>query len=377
MQLADRGAIDLRTDVNRYLRRLTVPASEFAPVTPWHLLTHSAAFDEIRPGTQADSESQLLPLDRFLRGKLIRLGPPGVVTSYSTYALTVAGLLVEDVSGLKFEDYLERNLWMPLDMDHTSISVPREHRSLVATPYDVDSGRVVKAPWEWYHTTPASSINATAMDMARFMGTMLNGGMLPPSFGPGAGRRVLSERATREMLRQQLTMHARVPGFGLGWQLSDTNGERVVEHGGDVAGSASLMTLLPDRGVGIFVASHREGSELRFALRAAFLDRFYPRPPPPPVMAMHHDSTRARQYAGHYRATGVCHTCAAPRPVTEVDVVANTDGTLTFWDARWIEVSDGYFRSSDGEKRVGFRRDASGVVTHFSSGSFRVMERVR
>jgi CubicO group peptidase (beta-lactamase class C family) len=376
-QLADRGRLDLRADANRYLTRLTLPASGDRPVTAWHLLTHSAAFDEVRPGTQAERESLLLPLDRFLRGKLVRLGAPGEVTSYSTYGMTVAGMLVEDVSGLAFEEYLRRNLWMPLDMDHTSIRIPVADRRLAATLYDVDSGKVVRAPWEWYHTTPASSINSTALDMARFMATMLNGGTLPTSFGPGLGRTVLSPRMTREMLAQQLTMHPQLPGFGLGWQLSDANGERVVEHGGDVAGAASLVTLLPDRGVGLFVASHREGSSLRYTLRQALLDRFYPRAATSPVVAMHHDGARAKRYAGHYRASIFCHSCAQPMPVFEADVTANPDGTISLNNATWVEVADGFFRSADGTRRIGFRTDAGGVVTHFSAGSFQVMERVR
>ena len=376
-QLADRGQLDLRADVNRYLTGVKVPATRPGAVTAWHLLTHSAAFDEIRPGTRADSESQLQPLDRFLRGKLVRTHPPGAVTSYSTYGITLAGALVEDVSGEAFEAHLRRHLWMPLDMDHTSITVPAGDRHLVAAPHDVEDGKVVPAPWEWYHTTPASSMNATALDMARFMATMLNRGMLPPSFGPGAGRRVLSERMATEMLTQQLTMHPRIPGFGLGWQMSDANGERIAEHGGDVAGAASLMTLLPERGVGVFVASHREGSGLRFALRQAFLDRFYPRSPAAPVVAMHRDPERAKRYAGHYRASIVCHSCRSPGPVYETDVAANPDGTLTFADARWVEVADGFFRSADGTRRVGFRTDPSGAVTHYSAGSFQVMERVR
>jgi Beta-lactamase len=209
------------------------------------------------------------------------------------------------------------------------------------------------------------------------MAAMLNGGALPASFGPGLGRRVLSGRAASAMLAQQLTMHPRIPGFGLGWQQSDANGERVVEHGGDVAGFASLVTLLPERGVGLFVASHREGSGLRYALRQAVLDRFYPRPATGPVVARYRDSARARRYAGHYRASIFCHSCASPMPVNEVDVVANADGTLGFWDARWVETDDRFFRSADGRRQVGFRVDERGVVTHFSAGSFRVMERVR
>jgi hypothetical protein len=197
------------------------------------------------------------------------------------------------------------------------------------------------------------------------------------SFGPGLGRRVLSAAMTRAMLAPQLTMHPRLPGFTLGWQESDANGERIVEHGGDVAGFASLMTLLPDRGVGLFVASHGEGSGLRYAVRQALLDRFYPRAAPAPVVAMHHDGERARGYAGHYRASIFCHTCATPRPVFEADVVGNDDGTLSLNDATWVEVADGYFRTLDGRRRLGFRRDARGVVTHYSAGSFQVMERVR
>jgi CubicO group peptidase (beta-lactamase class C family) len=376
-QLADRGVIDLHADVNRYLTRLQVPATYPQPVTAWHLLTHSAAFDEIRPGTQAPTEAGLLPLDRFLRGKLVRLGPPGVVTSYSTYGMTLAGALVEDVSRQPLEEFLTRNLWMPLDMDHTSIRVPAADQRLVATPYDVDDGKVIRAPWEWYHTTPASSINGTAADMARFMATMLNGGVLPRSFGEGRGRRVLSERATREMQAPQLTMHPRLPGFGLGWQESDANGEHVVEHGGDVAGFATLMTLLPERRVGLFVASHREGSDLRYRLRRAMLDRFFPRLTLAPVVPLHHDADRAARYAGHYRAATVCHSCASPMPVNEVDVVANHDGTLSFRDASWVEVAPAFFRTVDGSRRLGFRTDAKGRVTHLTAGSFQVMERVR
>ena len=370
-QLADRGAIDLRADVNRYLKRLQAPDAFGKSLTAWHLLTHTAALDEIRPGTQAERESELQPLDRFLRGKLVPVMPPGEVTSYSTYGITLAGLLVEDVSGLPFEEYLRRNVWGPLGMRRTSIAVPRADAALVAVPYDVTEGRPVRAPWEWYHTTPASSVNATALDMARFMVANLAG---------GGG--ILSPRMTAEMQRQQATVHPRVPGFGLGWQLATTNGERVVEHGGDVAGFSSMLTLLPDRGVGIFVAGHREGSDLRFAVRNAVLDRFFPdRRPREPVTSMHHtraDAARsARRFAGRYRASIFCHTCASPRPMPEVDVVANDDGTLTIWDARWVEVSPAFFRTSDGQRRVGFRVDPSGRATHLGVGSWQVMERVR
>ena len=369
-QLADRGRIRLDADVNRYLIAVKVPATYPAAITPFHLLTHTAALDEIRPGTQAETRGDLLPLARFLEGKLVRYAPPGVATAYSTYGITLAGLLVEEVSGLSFEEYLDRNVWRPLGMTLTSIDVPPGQQRLVAVPYDVDNDALVKAPWEWYHTTPASSINSTAADMARYMLSQL---------GPSP---VLSEPMRQEMQREQMTMHPKLPGWGLGWQQLRRDTLLGVQHGGDVAGFSSLLTLYPSRGLGIFVASHREGSDLRYAVTRAVFDFLLPaRMPVTRPVSMHATpaaaASAAQRYAGHYRANIVCHSCASPRPVFETDVAVNPDGTLSAFGGTFLEESPGFFRSLDGERRFGFRVDSEGRVTHLTVGSWQVLERAR
>jgi CubicO group peptidase (beta-lactamase class C family) len=100
VQLADREAIDLHTDVNRYLKRVKVPATFAESVTAAQLLSHTAGFDEIRPGTQAPDQGSVLSLPDFLGPRLVRLWRPGQICMYSTYGITLAGALVEDVSGL-------------------------------------------------------------------------------------------------------------------------------------------------------------------------------------------------------------------------------------------------------------------------------------
>jgi CubicO group peptidase (beta-lactamase class C family) len=370
-QLADRGRIDLRRDVNQYLRSLKVPATYSAPITPWHLLTHTAGLDEIRPGTMTESRAQLESLRDFLRPRLVRYVAPGEATAYSTYASTLAGLLVEDVSGQPFETYLRENVWKPLGMTRTSIDVPRSDSQLVAVPYDVDSDKAVRAPWEWYHTTPASSVNSTASDMARFMLSQLRG-----------ESEILSQRMTREMQREQITMHPMLPGWGLGWyHLQRADGERGVQHGGDIAGFSSLMTLLPGRSFGIFVASHREGSDLRYTVTTAVLERLFPIRSAPAVPVSMHKSPavaarQAARYAGRYRANIACHSCKNPRPTAEVDVVVNADGSVSAFGGRFIEVSPRFFRSEDGKRRFGFREDARGRITHLTVGAWQVLERI-
>lgn len=368
-QLVDRQRIRLDADVNQYLKAVKVPATYSAPVTAFHLLTHTAALDEIRPGTQAETRAGVQPLAQFLEGKLVRYAPAGVATAYSTYGISLAGLLIEDVSGLSFEEYLRRNLWLPLGMTLTSIDVPAAQQRLVAVPYEVENDRPVPAPWEWYHTTPASSINSTAADMGRYMLSQL---------GPSP---VLSDRMRAEMQRDQITLHPRLPGWGFGWQQIRRGRISGVQHGGDVAGFASLLTLLPAQGLGIFVASHREGSDLRNIVTRAVLDRFHPnREPVTRPVSMHATpaaaAAAAQRYAGRYRANIVCHSCAMPRPVPEMDVVVNPAGTLTAFGGAFLEESPGFFRSLDGERRFGFRADSTGRITHLTVGSWQVMERV-
>jgi CubicO group peptidase (beta-lactamase class C family) len=370
-QLVDRGRMKLDIDVNQYLRSVKIPSNYPQPITPWHLLTHSAALDEIRPGTQAETREGIQSLSDFLRTRLVRYAPPGAATAYSTYGMTVGGLLVEEVSGQRFERYMRDNVWSPLGMRLTSIDVPAAQSKLVAVGYDVENNMPVRARWEWYHTTPASSVNSTAADMARYMIAQL----VP-------NEAVMSERMTRQMQRQQITMHPRLPGWGLGWQMIRVGDTTAVQHGGDVAGFSSLMTVLPVQNFGIFVGGHREGSDARLIITRTVLQRFFPSTKRvAPVVSMHSsmEATMAalKRYVGVYRANIVCHTCANARPAPEIEVVANDDGTLSMLGAKYVEVSARYFRSVDGAGEMGFREDESGRITHMTLGSWQVLERVR
>src|SRR5262245_9643412 len=234
MQLADRGELDLHADVNRYLKRVKVPATFAEPVTADHLLSHTAGFDEIRPGTQAPDQASVAPLPDFLDSRLVRLWPPGRVPMYSTYGMTLAGALVEDVSGLPFEDYLARNIWKPLGMRRTCITVPPELAGDVATGYEFVDGRDEAQAWEWYHTTPASSINSTAADMATWMIEHLHEGR----FGDV---RTMSEAAARTMHATHTTGHPGLAGLAYGFEEERYNDLRLLEHGGNVAGFSALV----------------------------------------------------------------------------------------------------------------------------------------
>jgi len=368
MQLVERGKISLHADVNTYLRSVNVPSARWGPVTTAHLLTHTGALDEL-PGRQAATRAAVPPLRTFLRTRLERIGPPGQITRYGTYGIALAGVLIEDVSGVSYPEYVRREIFTPLGMRQTTIDLPTSAAGRVATPYTYEDDSLRRVPYEWYTTTPTSSLVSTVSDMGRFMALHLG------HAGTTGPKKVLGARYVRDMAAQHASVHPAVPGWGYGWQQSDQNGVHIVEHGGDIGGFSSLLTLLPDEDVGIVVVHHLEGSNLRFKLRRAILDRFYPdrrsrdvrRVPPGRGLA---------EFAGAYLANNYCRSCEnGARRAQRFEIAANGDSTLSLWGDTWSPVGPLLFASKDGSRRIGFMQDSTGNVIAVSAGAWRVLER--
>jgi hypothetical protein len=172
-------------------------------------------------------------------------------------------------------------------------------------------------------------------------------------------------------------MHPKIPGWTLGFQVNDLNGRYLIEHGGDIGGFSSLLTMLPDEGVGFFVVHHLEGRNLRFDIERLILDSYFPAPSAPkPPGPRPGAAQRVRRFAGTYRAGIYCHSCRAGEgpPAQDFKVAANPDGTITVWDQRWVEVSPLYFVSQDGRKHLGFFEDSAGHVLGLTAGSWKVLE---
>lgn len=182
MQMADRGKIKLADDVNKYLKSFKVPPTYTQPITFANLLTHTSGLDEISPGRRTSDETKVVPLGAFLKTRLVRIQPPGEVISYSTYNAALAGFIVEQMTETPFKIYLRKNVFDPLGMNHTSITAVRdEYKEDLASGYEWNGKIYQRLPFQWFNTYPASDINSTATDMARFMLANLSGGLLEES----------------------------------------------------------------------------------------------------------------------------------------------------------------------------------------------------
>ena len=380
MQLADGVKINLNDDVNKYLKGVQVPNTFSQPITFANLLTHTSGLDEISPGRRTSDESQVVPLGAFLKTRIVRHLPPGEVISYSTYNPALAAHVVEQITEMPFKVYLQKNVFEPLEMNRTSITaVKKEYQQDLATGYDHALNKYTPLPFQWFHTYPASDINSTATDMARFMIANLQ-------YGAIDDKRILSEKASREMQATHFRNHPKISGWAYGFYEGVQNNLRFIEHGGSMDdGYSALMTLVPEKNVGIFVACNTEtgGFGLAETIKKTFLNRYFPAPTKPEIPSTKNPSPDTlKKFAGKYKGIIYCHSCApntsyVPEPF-EVEVT--DDGMLSFLGGRWKQIEPMLFVLANGERAgqvlFGFRENKQGEITFMFNDTYKVYEKV-
>ena len=249
VQLADRGLVDLDTDINRYLTTVQIDSAFAEPITLRHLLTHTGGLDRRDIGMATRSPAQVLPLEEYVRRRLTpRVEPPGTAFRYSNFGIALAGLVVQEVSGQPFAEYVREAIFAPLGMHHSTVEVALESSELIPgyTPLPKRAGWRA-AQHIYMHNAPAIGMRTTAHDMARFMLANLNGGALD-------GRRILSDSASAMMHASHFAADPRLGGSALGFRYGQRMGVRVIGHRGLVNQHASIVDLIPDADAGYFVA---------------------------------------------------------------------------------------------------------------------------
>lgn len=366
LQLKDRNLIDIDKDVNHYLKKIKVPTTYNEHISASHLITHSAGFDELR-GRVVYEKDQQIPLETFLDGKLVRLRKPGLVSAYSTFGIALAGLLVEDISEISLEEYMKKNIWNPLGMSMTSIELLENQGNNLSIGYEYKNGINVPQPWEWYHTYPASSINSTTADMGKYLQMHLN-------LGKFNENRILKTKSALSMQTQQLSVNKEVFGFAYGFYEKNQFGLKAYNHGGDMLGYSSFITLVPEINLGIFVVHHHENTNLRNKVISQVLEHFGTETiSNPNPKRMNNDVSK---FTGNYKWMSNCYTCSKSEQQTTYELTANDDNTLSGFGRKFYQVEPFLFKSYDGKRIMGFKENENGKIKYMSLGNVNAFEKV-
>src|ERR1700723_2053644 len=273
MQLVEQGKIDLDADVNRYLD-FRIPPRAGLPITMRNLMQHTAGFEEQVKGLI--SEDPKAPgLEALLKQWVPeRVFAPGSTPAYSNYGASLAGYIVQRVSGETFDDYIEKHLFAPLDMQHSSFRqpLPEALAPLMSKGYVLGSGEA--HPFEIVGPAPAGALSSPAEDMAHFMIAQLQDGQYN-------GNRILSAETAETMHNSPLTILPPLNRMELGFFETNINGREVIAHLGAPEYFHTSLHLFLRENVGFYVSFNSRGKEgaagtLRNALFFDFSDRYFP-----------------------------------------------------------------------------------------------------
>ncbi len=181
MQLVQQGKLDLNADINTYCKDFQIPANFPQPVTLLDLMNHNPGFEDRVLGLFAKSPESLKPLGEILREEMPRrVWAPGTISAYSNHGSGMAAYIVEQASGLSWDDYVEKHILQPLHMNHTTFRqpVPEALASGLSKGYTWQNGRFQSGDFEYVPLAPVGAASATAKDMARFMIAHLQYGKL-------------------------------------------------------------------------------------------------------------------------------------------------------------------------------------------------------
>ncbi|HEX5068956.1 MAG TPA: serine hydrolase domain-containing protein [Vicinamibacterales bacterium] len=256
LRLVEQGKIDLNAPVRKYLPGFTLQdESAASSVTIWHLLTHT-------PGW----EGQLTPADKGVdtlaafvdtMKNLPQLAPPGTVWSYNNAGFSVAGRVIEVVTGQNINDALRTLVFQPIGLTRAFTRL----EDVASFPFSVAHQQRGGATVVTRPLMKSSSVTAGGVSMS--LRDVLTYGSFHLGDGTGADGKPVLSKASLELMRTPRVHKAGTDDdMGLGWHLRTVGGVVTAAHGGTL-GHCLLLELVPSRHLAFAIlTNHSDGWKL-------------------------------------------------------------------------------------------------------------------
>lgn len=245
MLLVEGGLVDLDAPVRRYVPELRLKDEDAArSVTVLQLLNHTAGWQGDLLDNTGDGDDALARYVERMAG-LEQEFPPGASVAYNNASLSLAGRMLEKLTGKTYEQAIKELLFEPLGLGN-SFFFPNEimtRRFSAGHTRRPDGAITVTRPWALARSAnPAGGISADPADQIAWARFHLGDGRAAD------GTRLLG----RELLQRMQRPTVETPGSALGdaigisWMLRDLDGVRLVSHGGDTLGHHAELVLVTD-----------------------------------------------------------------------------------------------------------------------------------
>jgi CubicO group peptidase (beta-lactamase class C family) len=252
MRLVEQGRVDLRAPVRTYLPDFRVRDSTVSrDVTVWHLLTHLGGWE----GQVSGPDRGTATLENFVTSPtvtdLMQIAPPGKAWSYNNAGFSIAGRVIEVVTGTSINRAIRDLVFQPLGLEHAGTTPGDFIVNRFAAGHSTRDGKTtLQRPFSPSASVTAGGVGLCITDMliyARFHmgdGTAAN------------GERVLKRESLELMRTAQSAKQSTADSIGISWHMRHVGPIRTFAHGGTLGGHILLLELVPERNFAIAILTN-------------------------------------------------------------------------------------------------------------------------
>ena len=252
MQLVERGKIELDERLVTYLPYFKMADERYKAITIRQMLNHTSGFPDVEDYEWEHPQKDDGAAERYARslGSENLVSTPGIEFHYSNMAFDVLAAVVAKVSGESFEAFVKNHILQPLEMNESSFYQPETHVALRTTPHTGKPPRVSKIyPYNRSHA-PSSTLNSSAAEMSHWTIANLHEGNYK-------GERILQPYSYKTLMTPGFVINKEENvAIGLSWFIHQYKGHSLIGHSGSDLGYRSILTLIPDRKMGIIILAN-------------------------------------------------------------------------------------------------------------------------
>jgi CubicO group peptidase (beta-lactamase class C family) len=254
MRLVEQGKADLKAPVRRYLPDFRVrDESVGRDVTIWHLLTHSSGWEGQLSGPERGDETMKTFVATAMPDAM-QLAPPGAAWSYNNAGFSVAGRVIEAVTGTSINRAIRDLVFTPLGLQHAGTTAGDFIVNRFAAGH---SNRGEEAPSLQRPFSPSTSVAAGGVGLC--ITDLMTYAKFHLGDGTGAnGTRVLTRASLDAMQTPQLHKQGTDDDIGIAWHLRTVGPIKVAAHGGTLGGHILLLELVPGRNFAIAILTNSQ-----------------------------------------------------------------------------------------------------------------------
>ena len=239
-KLATDGKLDFDTPLKEYITFLKEP---YASLTTRQIAGHTAGVQH-RPASKKTKNKHFVEVKEtlsFFEGTTL-LFEPGTDYKYSSLGYNLLSILIEEVSGKRYTDFMKEDIFVPLGMTQTMPDNASVFTENDAKLYYLQGGKLKqeKKIEDGSYKLAGAGFRSTSVDMVKMMNAYSNG--------------FISKEVVKDMFKSNRLLNGEVTNVGIGWRMNkDINNISTIEHAGNWQGARTVIIYYPDSELSISV----------------------------------------------------------------------------------------------------------------------------